>query len=503
VAGDSNCRNCWLQSTGNYVGDYNGDGRYELLFLRSGAGNNHWFLGTINNNQLTCNEITGNGVGFADLKYAIRFQGRFSRSDREEILFYYPGDDNWWLGTIGGSNNQFNWVLVGNTRGFGHGINDGRPFYIGDFNGDKKSDVMFFFPGDLNWWLGTIGNNNQLNWTLAGNNKGMGNTAMLPTYVGRFFRNDREEFLFNWAGDIFILSYNGSQLEWVSNKPVSNVRGFGDISKLPTHIGDFNGDKKSEYSFYYGGDGNWWLGTFDGTQFHWNIVSNTKNEPTNFGDISKLPTWIGNMDGDNKADILFYYGGDGHWWLGPYDGTKIQWKLVSESAGFGNITSLPKWYADFNGDGKSDIVFYYSGDGHWWLGPYDGNKIQWTLVAADIISRPPPPPPPPTPQPQIVRLTLERTTQIPDATHVGALAGPGGIIKSVKNLEQFAWWLSHTDNRSPPTWYDARLEVGEIKTRPYNSGGWTGMYSNGEYRGNYGGSGPMPYSLHAEIEIQL
>ena len=74
MAGDSNCRNCWLQSTGNYVGDYNGDGRYELLFLRSGAGNNHWFLGTINNNQLTCNEITGNGVGFADLRYALRFK---------------------------------------------------------------------------------------------------------------------------------------------------------------------------------------------------------------------------------------------------------------------------------------------------------------------------------------------------------------------------------------------------------------------------------------------
>jgi len=64
------------------------------------------------------------------------------------------------------------------------------------------------------------------------------------------------------------------------------------------------------------------------------------------------------------------------------------------------------------------------------------------------------------------------------------------------------WWLSHTDYQSPRTWYDARLEVGEIKTRPYNSGGWTGMYSNGEYRGNYGGPGPMPFSLRAEIEIQ-
>jgi hypothetical protein len=100
--------------------------------------------------------------------------------------------------------------------------------------------------------------------------------------------------------------------------------------------------------------------------------------------------------------------------------------------------------------------------------------------------------PPPPPQPQTVRLTLQRTTQIPDSTHVGGLDGPGRI-KSVKNLEQFAWWLSHTDNQSPPTWYDARLEVGEIKTRPYNSGGWTGLSTNGEYRRNYGDLVQYPF----------
>jgi len=110
--------------------------------------------------------------------------------------------------------------------------------------------------------------------------------------------------------------------------------------------------------------------------------------------------------------------------------------------------------------------------------------------------------PTPPPQPQTVALTLQQTTQVIGATHVGALSGPGGIIKSVKNLEQFAWWLSHTDNQSPPTWYDARLEAGEIKTLPYNAGGWAGMYTGGEYRGNYGGSGPVPGSLHAEIELQ-
>lgn len=64
-----------------------------------------------------------------------------------------------------------NWSLVGNTLGFGHGINDGRPFWTGDFTGDGSTDVLFYYPGDDNWWLGTL-TNGQLSWTLVGNTAG-------------------------------------------------------------------------------------------------------------------------------------------------------------------------------------------------------------------------------------------------------------------------------------------------------------------------------------------
>ena len=92
--------------------------------------------------------------GFGDLGDGRPFWvGRFSRADRDEMLFYYPGDDNWWLGSHDG--NQLQWSLAGNTAGFGHGINDGRPFWTGDFNGNGRTDVLFYYPGDDNWWLGS------------------------------------------------------------------------------------------------------------------------------------------------------------------------------------------------------------------------------------------------------------------------------------------------------------------------------------------------------------
>ncbi len=42
---------------------------------------------------------------------------------------------------------------VGDTSGFGD-LNDGRPFWVGDFTGDGSTDVLFYYPGDDNWWLG-------------------------------------------------------------------------------------------------------------------------------------------------------------------------------------------------------------------------------------------------------------------------------------------------------------------------------------------------------------
>src|SRR5437762_3461394 len=99
------------------------------------------------------------------------WNGDFNGTGISDLLFYNPGDDNWRLGTFSG--NQLNWGLIGNTANFGHGINDGRPFWIGKFSQSVRDEVLFYYPGDDNWWLGTL-NNGQLQWSLAGNTTGFG-----------------------------------------------------------------------------------------------------------------------------------------------------------------------------------------------------------------------------------------------------------------------------------------------------------------------------------------
>ena len=47
----------------------------------------------------------------------------------------------------------------------------------------------------------------------------------------------------------------------------------------------------------------------------------------------------------------------------------LQWSLVSQTAGFGSLLDgqHPIWIADFTGVGHAQVMFYYAGDGNWWL----------------------------------------------------------------------------------------------------------------------------------------
>ena len=256
------------------------------------------------------NHRSGNGINDGRPFWVSDFTG----DGKADVLFYFPGDDNWWLGSL--VNGQLTWSHVGNTAGFGHGINDGRPFWVSDFTGDGKADVLFYFPGDDNWWLGSLVNG-QLTWSHVGNTAGFGHGI-----------NDGRPF-------------------WV---------------------GDFTGDGKADVLFYFPGDDNWWLGSLVNGQLTWSHVGNTAGFGHGIND--GRPFWVGDFTGDGKADVLFYFPGDDNWWLGSLVNGQLTWSHVGNTAGFGHGINdgRPFWVGDFTGDGKADVLFYFPGDDNWWLG---------------------------------------------------------------------------------------------------------------------------------------
>jgi hypothetical protein len=298
-----------------------------------------------------------------------------------DILFYYPGDDNWWLGSD--INDQLVWQLVGNTAGFGHAINDGRPFWAGDFNGSGGADILFYYPGDHNWFLGTI-QAGQLNWSLVGNTAGFGNLADgRPIWTANFTGSGGTDVLFYYPGDDnwWLGSITGGQLTWSLVGNTLGLFGHAINDGRPFWVGDFSGSGGADVLFYSPGDDNWFLGSITAGQLTWQLVGNT----VGFGHAINdgRPFWTDYFSSLTRQQILFYYPGDDNWWLGTVDPTgQLNWQLVGNTAGFGHgiYDGRPFWIDDFNADALADVLFYYPGDHNWLLGSLAGGQLNWQLV---------------------------------------------------------------------------------------------------------------------------
>ena len=303
----------------------------------------------------------------------------FPATAGSDVLFYYPGDDNWWLGTLGG-NGQLGWSLVSNTAGFGHGINDGRPFWIGRFSRADRDEVLFYYPGDDNWWLGTLGGTGS--WLVA----------------------------------------------WWATRPAS---GTASTTAGRSGSGISTATAASDL-FYYPGDDNWWLGTLGGNGQldvvlggqHGRLRPRHQRRPPVLdrpvlscgsrrgsvllpgrrqlvaGHVRRQRATrlvLGGQHGRLRPrhqrrppvldrgfqrrrphrDVLFYYPGDDNWWLAIYDpnranNDKLAWTRPSKTWSFGHGINdgRPFWVGRFTGANQDQMLFYYPGDDNWWAADF-------------------------------------------------------------------------------------------------------------------------------------
>ena len=148
------------------TGDFNGDGRDDILWRNSNGDVTNW-LGTATGGFVgnAANSYNNPGVG-----WSVAGSGDFNGDGRDDVLWRNSnGDVTNWLGTatggfVGNAANSYNnpgagWTVEG----------------TGDFNGDGRDDILWRNSnGDVTNWLGTANGNFAGNAATSYNNPGAG-----------------------------------------------------------------------------------------------------------------------------------------------------------------------------------------------------------------------------------------------------------------------------------------------------------------------------------------
>jgi surface antigen len=309
----------------SYVADFNGDGKADVL-MKGGPG---WdttpvFFSAGNGSFTFANEESPGGDVF-DYTGAQTFIGDFNGDGKADVMvrgvagwdttpiFFSNGD-----GTFSFSNPEDPTGTLFNLAGV--------EVYLGDFNGDGKTDVMI--KGHAGWDTTPI-----------------------------FFSNGDGTFTFSNEKD-----------------PTTDIFNLPGVS---TFIGDFNHDGKTDVMikghagwdttpiFFSNGDGSF---TF----------SNAKDPTGTLFNLAGVETFVGDFNGDGKADVMIR--GYPGWDTTPIffsngDGTFTFSNAKDPTGTLFNLAGVETFVADFNGDGKADVlikghsgwdttpVFFSTGDG--------------------------------------------------------------------------------------------------------------------------------------------
>lgn len=218
---------------------------------------------------------------------------------------------------------------------------------VGDFNGDKKDDLMVFSPGPGTFQLAeNMGGKfipMRVSLPLSGVKP---DTALAGDFNGDGLCDLAVYERQNERIGISLRTKSGGfrQVRWQGSEMVK-----ADIQRML--VGDFNGDRRDDIVFYDSSGGKWMvmLAGSGGTKL---IPSGSWADGRAMMD-SGIP-FAADFNGDGKCDLVVY-GRTGRWLVTASDGKSFN----SQQGDYGPWGASQKGVplvADFNGDGSSDLA---------------------------------------------------------------------------------------------------------------------------------------------------
>ena len=247
----------------------------------------------------------------------------------------------------------------------------------GDFNGDGISDILWRnSSGYVSDWLG----NPNGSFTPNGDNAGSAaaNTSWQVAGTGDFNGDGLSDILWrNSSG--YLTEWLGTSTGGFTDNGSAAANGAADNSWQIVGTGDFNGDGMTDILWRNAsGYLTEWLGTSTGA-----FVSNQANAGNGSADTSWQVVGTGDFNADGMTDIL-WRNASGYLteWLGTPNGGFTDNAANAATGAADNSWQIAQ-IGDFNGDGRSDILWRNSsGYTTEWLGTSTGAFTDNAAIAA-------------------------------------------------------------------------------------------------------------------------
>jgi hypothetical protein len=363
-----------------HVGDFNGDGKDDILLMKKG-----WRSMPIafSNGDGTFNVTNKRGDYFLTWAFESpnveRFVGDFNGDGFDDVALLGKG----WSGialAISNGDGSFDTKYDGggNVAQWAFTTPNVERF-VGDFNGDGKSDFALLVKG---WW-GIPVALSKGDGTFINTYKNGGNVAKLcfldsntKRYAGDFNGDGKTDLALlghDWEG--IPIAFSKGNGEFINTyKKNSFLSKYLVPLASQAFVGDFNGDGKSDFSLLLEGLNSWgWIpmthskgnGDFEG---RWNVGFYGDSVENSLGDTDVVKL-LGDFTGDGKTNMALLEGRNainlpilsfninnnpGIPELGNYGVTKSYMGLYFGSwAATPNVSHL---VGDFNGNGRDDIA---------------------------------------------------------------------------------------------------------------------------------------------------
>jgi hypothetical protein len=284
--------------------------------------------------------------------------GDFNGDGKDDIVAFVRG-----VVVPGSPGNYSVWVALSNPSGTGpfglptqwaSSFADTDQFpMVGDFNGDRRDDIVVFTRGNLHTAKVALSTG-----TGFGSSQ-VWHTSFTPNDeipavgdVNGDGKDDVVAFPRGSSGDAWVALSNGSAFGaatfWGNGVSISN--------EIPA-LADVNGDGRADaISFTRGNQGDVWVALSTATRFgspqRWHV---------DFCFGAEIPA-VGDFNGDRKADLAtFTRGGQADVFVALSNGSSFVGTASVWNTDFAAYNEIPG-VGDFNGDGRDDIAAFTRGD---------------------------------------------------------------------------------------------------------------------------------------------